>query len=499
MSRPASLPIFLEQPSGRTLQEQIYQSVRQCILDGLVCADRRLPSTRTLAADLAVSRTTVLLALEQLRAEGYLVSRQGSGVYVAPRLPEHRAPCAVPLAVQVSRPPFSIRGYLLSRVRPPDRRKPSTAACAFRLGTPALDLFPQRLWSQITRECLRAMQPAQRDYSQLAGLRTLRVAIAEQMQARGTRCDPDQVQVVAGAQRGLDLVAHLLLDPGDDAWMEDPGYPGARGALGAASVNLIPVPVDPQGMIVDASQARARLAYVTPSCQFPLGIAMSLERRHQLLEWARRSRAWIVEDDYDCDIRYDSQPLPCLHGLDPDGRVIYVGTFSKTLFPALRLGFLIVPRDLAKGFVAARLAVDLHPPVLEQMVLATFISRGHYARHLRRMQAAYAERLDALRRALDRSGLPLALRPVHAGMHAVVDVEGISAEHVHEEAAALGVETMPLSAYYHAARAPNALLIGFGAVSPAAIRAGVTKLARAIDAARRRPGQDELSRRAAVR
>jgi len=490
MSRPASLPIFLEQPSGRTLQEQIYQSVRRCILDGLVCADRRLPSTRSLAADLAVSRTTVLLALEQLRAEGYLVSRQGSGMFVAPRLPEHRAPCVMPRVERVSRPPFSARGYLLSRVRAPDRRKPSTAACAFRLGTPALDLFPQRLWSQITRECLRAMRPAQRDYSQLAGLGALRIAVAEQVQARGTRCDADQVQIVAGAQRGLGLIAHLLLDPGDDAWMEDPGYPGARGALGAASANLIPVPVDTDGMIVDERQARARLAYVTPSCQFPLGIAMSLERRSRLLEWARRSRAWIVEDDYDCDIRYQGQPLPCLHGLDPDGRVIYVGTFSKTLFPALRLGFLIVPRDLTSGFVGARLAADLHPPVLEQMVLAAFISRGHYARHLRRMQAAYAERLEALRRAIERSGLPLALRPVRAGMHAVMDVEGVSAELVHEEAAALGVETMPLSAYYLAARAPNALLVGFGAVTPAAIRAGVTRLARAIEVARRRPVQD---------
>lgn len=490
MSRPASLPIFLEQPSGRTLQEQIYQSVRRCILDGLVCADRRLPSTRSLAADLAVSRTTVLLALEQLRAEGYLVSRQGSGMFVAPRLPEHRAPCVMPRVERVSRPPFSARGYLLSRVRAPDRRKPSTAACAFRLGTPALDLFPQRLWSQITRECLRAMRPAQRDYSQLAGLGALRIAVAEQVQARGTRCDADQVQIVAGAQRGLGLIAHLLLDPGDDAWMEDPGYPGARGALGAASANLIPVPVDTDGMIVDERRARARLAYVTPSCQFPLGIAMSLERRSRLLEWARRSRAWIVEDDYDCDIRYQGQPLPCLHGLDPDGRVIYVGTFSKTLFPALRLGFLIVPRDLTSGFVGARLAADLHPPVLEQMVLAAFISRGHYARHLRRMQAAYAERLEALRRAIERSGLPLALRPVRAGMHAVMDVEGVSAELVHEEAAALGVETMPLSAYYLAARAPNALLVGFGAVTPAAIRAGVTRLARAIEVARRRPVQD---------
>jgi GntR family transcriptional regulator/MocR family aminotransferase len=298
---------------------------------------------------------------------------------------------------------------------------------------------------------------------------------------RGTRCDPDQVQVVAGAQRGLDHIARMLLDPGDVAWMEDPGYPGARGALLAAGADVWPAPVDGEGMTVGATDAR--LAYVTPSCQFPLGLAMSLERRQALLAWARRSGAWIVEDDYDCDLRHDRQPLPCLHALDPDGRVIYLGTFSKTLFPALRLGFLIVPRDLQSGFVTARLATDLHPPLLEQRVLAAFIQRGHYDRHLRRMQAVYAERLDALRRAIERCGAPLRLRPVQAGMHAVVDVDGLSAERLHAEAAAQGIESMPLSAYqFGTERRPNALLLGFGAVPPAAIRAGVTKLARTAEA-----------------
>ena len=212
---------------------------------------------------------------------------------------------------------------------------------------------------------------------------------------------------------------------------------------------------------------------------------MSVSRRLALLEWARRSQAWIVEDDYDCDIRHDRQPLPCLHALDPDGRVIYVGTFSKSLFPALRLGFLIVPRDLAPGFVTARLATDLHPPLLEQRVLAAFIERGHYGRHLRRMQSAYAERLDALRRGIERSGAPMRMRPVQAGMHAVVDLDGVSAERVHSEAAALGIESMPLSAHYlGAGRRANALLLGFGAVNPTAIRTGVSRLARVIDAAR---------------
>ncbi len=492
MPRTASLPIFLERHAGRSLQHQIYSSIRQCILDGRVRSDCRLPSTRALAAELGVSRTTTFLALEQLRAEGYVVARRGSGMFIARELPERKPPPVTRLESPVTRPPFSRRGYLLSRMQPPDRRSPATVARAFRLGTPALDLFPHRLWQRLTRECLRSLGAAQRDYSQLAGLRPLRDAIAELAQSRGTRCGADQIQVVTGAQRGLDLIFHMLLDPGDEAWMEDPGYTGARGALISSGATVVPVPVDGDGMQVDAAATRAaRLAYVTPSCQFPLGTAMSLERRQQLLRWARGSHAWIVEDDYDCDMRYESQPLPCLHSLDPDGRVIYLGTFSKTLFPALRLGFLIVPSDLQQGMITARLATDLHPPVLEQMVLAAFISRGHYARHVRRMQAAYAERLDALRRAIEKSGAPLRLRPVRAGMHAVVEVEGVSAELVHAEASARGIESMPLSAYYFGSKVDgpgvpiNALLLGFGAVPPAAIRAGVNRLARIIDTVRK--------------
>jgi GntR family transcriptional regulator/MocR family aminotransferase len=225
---------------------------------------------------------------------------------------------------------------------------------------------------------------------------------------------------------------------------------------------------------------------VTPSHQFPLGVPMSLARRHSLLAWASESLAWILEDDYDCIFRYGAQPLPCLHALDPDGRVIYAGSFSKTLFPALRLGFLIVPSDLVDGFVRARLASDIHPPLLEQMILSEFITRGHYQRHVRRMQAEYAERLDTLRAAMDRTGAPLHLRPVHSGLHAVADLDGVDADAVFTQAAARNVEVMPLSAYYYGGgERQNALLLGFGACRPAQIRASMWQLAAAIDAARR--------------
>lgn len=487
MVKTVTLPIRIEPSCGQTLQDQIYVCIRRSIVEGLISADSRLPSTRALAADLGVSRTTVLLAFEQLKAEGYIVPKPGSGIYIAKELPDRRPHLrVVSTAATVKHPLFSARGRSLAQARSADRRT-STPPRPFRLGTPAVDMFPVRLWSQIARQCVRSLSPTRLDYSRLAGLRRLREAIAEQMRSRGTSCDPEQVIVVAGAQRGIDLVFHLLLDVGDRVWIEDPGYPGAHSALISAGAKAVCVPVDQKGMIVDpTSRGSARLAYVTPSHQFPLGMPMSLARRHSLLAWASESLAWILEDDYDCTFRYDADPLPCLHALDPDGRVIYAGTFSKTLFPALRMGFLVVPSDLVDGFIRARGASDVHPPVLDQMILLEFMTRGHYQRHVRRMQQEYAERLHALRTAIDRTGAALRLRPVHSGLHAVADLDGVDAERVYMEAAARNLEVVPLSAYcYGGGQNQNGLLLGFGACRPAAIRAGMWQLAAAIDAARR--------------
>ena len=489
MVKTVTLPIRIEPSRGQTLQDQIYFCIRKSIVEGLIPADGRLPSTRALAVELGVSRTTVLLAFEQLKAEGYIVPRPGSGIYIAKELPDRRpAFRVVTSASTMKHPLLSARGRSLARTRALDRRSHSPPR-PFRVGTPAVDLFPVRLWSQIARQCVRSLSPTRLDYSRLAGLRRLREAIAEQMRSRGTSCDPEQVLVVAGAQRGIDLVFHLLLDVGDAVWVEDPGYPGAHSALVSAGGRAVCMPVDAEGMVIDRSSpdsSSVRLAYVTPSHQFPLGMPMSLARRHTLLAWASESLAWIVEDDYDCVFHYDTRPLPCLHALDPDGRVIYAGSFSKTLFPALRLGFLIIPSDIVEGFVNARIASDVHPPLLEQLILSEFITRGHYQRHVRRMQQEYAERLHALRTAIDRTGAPLRLRPVHSGLHAVADLEGADAELVCIEAEARKVEVMPLSAYcYGGGPVPNGLLLGFGACRPAAIRASMWQLAAAIEAARR--------------
>jgi GntR family transcriptional regulator/MocR family aminotransferase len=488
MAKIVPLPIRIEPASRQTLQDQIYSCIRRSIDEGLIRADARLPSTRALAMDLGVSRTTVLLAFEQLKAEGYLVPKPGSGIYIAKELPNGRLePRASHAGPRVKHPLLSARGRSLAAARTGDRRT-RQAPRAFRLGTPAVDLFPLRLWSQIARQCVRALSPKHLDYSPLTGLMRLREAIAEQVRARGTSCDPQQVLVVAGAQRGIDLVFHLLLDVGDRVWIEEPGYPGAHGALLSAGARAVCRPVDEQGMTIDerSGERDAHVAYVTPSHQFPLGVPMSLTRRHSLLAWASDSLAWILEDDYDCIFRYDAQPLPCLHALDPDGRVIYVGSFSKTLFPALRLGFLIVPSDLIDSFARARFSSDVHPPLLEQRILAEFMTRGHYARHIRRMQAEYAERLHALRAAVARTGAPLRLRPVHSGLHAVADLEGVDAERVFVEANARNIEVTPLSTYYYGTGPmQNAILLGFGACPPAAIRAGMWQLAAAIDAAKR--------------
>jgi GntR family transcriptional regulator/MocR family aminotransferase len=493
-----SLLIRIDPRAPEGLQKQIYSGIRQAILEGVLPPGARLPSSRALAIDLNVSRTTTLLAFDQLFAEGYLATKRGSGTFVAHELPDdlprsvvHRSPGGT------KHPPLSDRGQALastptaaSRILGPPR--------PFRMGVPALDLFPIRLWSQLVNRRLRSLTVPQLDYSSAAGLCELRQAIADHVQAvRGTRCGPEDIFITAGSQRALSLICDVLLDPGDQAWLEEPGFAGARSALVGAGARIVPVPVGPDGLDVEAGASlapRARLAYVTPSHQYPLGVPMSLPRRLALLKWASHARAWIVEDDYDSEFRYGSRPIPCLHGLDVDGRVIYVGSFSKTLFPALRLGFLILPPDLGDRLVAARRAADIHPPFLEQAVLADLMAGGHYERHLRRMRAAYRERLEMLVDSAKRhcKGV-LQIRPVRTGLHAVADLIDADPEDVWQEARDRGVEVMPLArCFLGRPREPRALLLGFASMPPAALDAGMAQLGAAIEAAgrpaRRRAG-----------
>jgi GntR family transcriptional regulator/MocR family aminotransferase len=490
--RPASLLVRLDSRLREGLQQQIYASIRRAILEGVVVPGTRLPSSRALAVDLGVSRTTTQLAVQQLQAEGYLTARRGSGTSVAAELPDDLVQRgAVGPASKPRHPTLSRRGAALVAT-PAGARRLEGPPRAFRLGTPAVDRFPVGLWSRLLNRRLRSVTSAQLDYGDAAGLRALREAIAEHVQtARATRCRAEQVLVVAGAQQGFELVSRLLLDPGDPVWMEEPGYPGARSALRAAGARIVPVRVDAEGLDVELGArcaGDARLVYVTPSHQYPLGVPKSLPRRLALLGWARTAQAWVIEDDYDSEFRYGARPIPCLHGLDVDGRVIYVGSFSKTLFPALRLGFVIVPPDLQERVVAARAVADQHPPTLDQAVLADFIVEGHFARHLRRMRVVYQDRLQALTAAAERCcGGVLRVRPVRTGLHALADLDGVDAVRVSREAAARGVEATPVSAYFAGrSGAVNGLVLGFGAVRPDAARRAMERLASAIDAARRR-------------
>jgi len=475
-------------PGG--LQQQVYAAVRRAILDGVLAPGMQLPSSRTLAEDLRVSRTTTVLAYEQLVAEGYLAARHGSGTFVADELPDdlpHRMPPR--RLLRTRHPQLSRRGVALAGT-PGSSRRLGGPPRPFRLGVPALDLFPVRMWSQLVTRRLRSMTLGQLDYSDPSGFRDLRQAIAEHVQAaRATSCTADQVFIVAGAQRALQMICSLLLDPGDRVWLEEPGYVGARSALMEAGAQIVPARVDAHGLDVAAAVRQApdaRLAYVTPSNQFPLGVPMSLMRRLALLKWASKAAAWIVEDDYDSEFRYSTRPFPSLHGLDGDGRVMYVGTFAKSIFPAMRLGFVIVPTDLRQQFLAARRAMDVHPPLLEQMALADFIGGGHYATHLRRTRSAYRERIDALVEAAKACcGGVLSLRPIQTGLHAVADLAGVDDQRVCEEAAERGIEVAPLGMYYLGRRTANSLVLGFASTPPETLRRGMERLADAIDAARR--------------
>ena len=492
MARTASLVtlpmIQLDPTSPQPRYRQLYDGLRAAILAGQLAPGTRLPSSRSFAAELGVARNTVVNAFEQLIAEGYIEGQVGAGTQVAQALPDDLLTASVvpSVGVTVPRPgrELSQRGVLLAATRVSVAR-PSRSMRAFRTGLPDFATFPFEIWAQIEARHWRNPPRELLGYGDPAGYRPLREAIAAYLgAARAVRCTADQVIIVAGSQQGLDIAARLLLDPGDAAWVEEPGYTGAKGALSAAGARLVPVPVGPEGLDVAAGIAAcptARLAYVSPSHQYPLGVTLSLAQRLALLDWADHAQAWILEDDYDSEYRYTSRPLAALQGLDRAERVLYIGTFSKVLFPALRLGYVVVPPDLVSPFVAARAVADRHSPSIEQAVVADFIREGHFARHIRRMRALYAERqailLDAAHQTFgDRLSIPSA----EAGMHLVAWLpDGADAATIAIRAEALGVVVQPLSAYTTTPLARQGLLLGYAAFPTEEIRAGMRQLARA--------------------
>lgn len=489
---PGPLTVHLDPRAVAPLWRQLYEGLRQAILEGRLPAGSRLPSTRQLAGELAISRTTVLNAFDQLLAEGYIEGRVGSGSYVARALPDDVLSIPWPIestARPTQTPPLlSRRGAKLVGSSTGVFQARGRILRPFLPWTPAVDAFPRKLWASLVRHRLERTSSGLLVRGDPAGYRPLREAIATYLgQARAVRCEPDQVIVVAGMQQAFDLTARVLLDPGDMAWMEDPGYRGADAAFSSSGAQILPIPVDEDGIDISLAMGgreTARLVYVTPSHQYPLGVTMSLTRRLELLDWASKIGAWVVEDDYDSEYRYVGRPLAALQGLDRHGCVLYLGTFDKVLFPAVCLGYIVAPPDLVDAFVAARSLASQHPPSIDQAVVADFMTQGHFGRHIRRMRLLYAERQAALVEAASEhlAGL-LEVSPSDAGMHLIGWLpQGVNDRSVSAEAATAGLEAPALSPYSRHPLSRGGLLLGYTAFTPDQIRKAVRALSLILEA-----------------
>jgi GntR family transcriptional regulator/MocR family aminotransferase len=477
--------LAIDRASEQPLSRQIHAGIAKAILEGRLEPRAPLPSSRQLSVDLGVARNTVNSAYDQLVAEGYVECFVGSGTRVASALPaeialaKHHTQRRRAMARHL--PHLSRRGSRLTdeteaadRV---ERRGPA-------IGHPALEHFPFKIWSRLMAQQIRSLRSKQFGYTGSLGYGPLRRLIAEHVvRTRGISVESDHVIIMAGAQQALDVAARVLLDAGDRVLFEDPGYIGARMAFLAAEVTICPVPVDAEGMNIErARDPRARAAYVTPAHQFPLGMKMSLARRLAMLEWAEASNAWIFEDDYDGDHRYAGKPLSALASLDSSGRVVYIGTFSKVLFPGLRLGFMVVPPRIAQRVGSARGFVDRQCPILEQATLAAFIEQGYFARHIRRMRSVYAERRGALIRALQKhGGDALEVDAPETGMHVIAWLpEGASDVRIADAVGGGALTVLPLSGYCVRQLPRPGLVVGFSQSATSEIEPSARNVATVI-------------------
>jgi len=475
------LPVIaVDRRAPQSLHRQIYAALRAAIVDGRLRPGQRIPSTRVLASEIGVSRLTVLNAYAQLLAEGYLQSRVGAGTVVSDALPEQLASHLGTKVPPVRSGPRAVANRCSGLPRREDF--PWLAHHGpFRVGEVAFDQFPIQIWSALVARRSRSTSLQSAHYGDLLGHKGLRQAIADYLKiARSVRCEPEQVLIVNGSQQALDLTVRVLLNSGDSVWIEDPSYRLARDVFTLNGGRLVPLPVDREGLDVAAgirACPKARAAFVTPSHQFPMGVTMSASRRMQLLEWAQNSGAWIIEDDYDSEYRYESQPIGALQGLDTNSRVIYIGTFSKVLFPALRLGYLIVPPDLVDRFLIMRRVMDLGQPTSIQEVLAEFIGEGHFARHIRRMREHYGELRHCLAYNLH-AAFGHILQPLgdQAGMHLTVRLpEGYQDETISRMGLRHNLSLWPLSRLYMG-QPHHGLILGFGGCSVRGIPPAVRQL-----------------------
>ncbi len=463
----------------RDLAGEIYRQLRAAVLDGRLRGGEPLPPTRELATRLSVSRTTVGVAYDRLIGEGFATARMGSGTFVSRYLaPEcgRRKPRGGAL-----RPQRIWDGVPL----PMELRRP--AEFDFRPGIPDSSLFPYETWRRLLTREFRPISVGGGTYGDPAGHPGLRAAIARHVGiSRGVHADADDVVVTNGTQQAIDLVARVLVAPGERVAVEDPGYGPPRRLLASLGLRVEGVPVDGEGLVVDAIPPETRLVYVSPSHQFPLGLSMSLRRRIGLLEWANQTGGAIIEDDYDCEFRFGGRPIEPLHMLDAHGRVIYVGSFSKSMLPTLRLGFLVAPVSLRRALKAAKYLADWHSPVATQAAMAQFLASGRFARHIRRMRTAYEARHRLIVHILKRSFADvMEMVPSSVGLHLAalaLEVSPDRISYILERATAAGVECYPLSMFAVGGDVRSGVVLGYGAIASGQIDQGLMRLRKAFDA-----------------
>ncbi|MBW9334882.1 PLP-dependent aminotransferase family protein [Herbaspirillum sp. RU 5E] len=467
------------------VNRQIYQLIREAILAHTLPAGMQLPSSRDLALELGTSRNTVTYAYEQLLAEGYLESRTGAGTFVADTAPD-QIPEAVerkePLTDPSGKSELSARGALLTRQAGVGERQWG----AFMPGVPDVTCVPHKIWGRLQNKHWRRSNSDLLTYGPGAGYAGLREQIAEYLRvARSVNCTPSQVLITTGIHQSIDIVVKLLGEHGDTAWVEDPCYWGTRSVLNSLGIQSVPIAVDQEGMRMRLANLRRppRFICTTPSHQYPLGMVMSLSRRRMLLEYAATHKVWIIEDDYDSEFRYGGRPLASLQGMDTQDRVLYMGTFSKIMFPGLRIGFLVVPESLAKAFATGIAELYRNGQVFLQATLADFMAEGHFASHIRKMRVLYAERLRLLQQSINRHfGEKMTITGGEAGLHLVLGLpQECDDVLICEEALAAGIVVRPLSRYYmHARGARRGLLLGYASVPNEEIARAFDKLAAVI-------------------
>jgi GntR family transcriptional regulator / MocR family aminotransferase len=472
-----------ERPRQQTLANWLYSELRAAILGGQLKTGTRLPASREFARRYGLSRGTVVRVFERLHDEGYLSSRVGLGTWVdasmvnaaSTRRSGVKSPSYIRRVISNYQQPKSSVGWVKFNGTQP-----------FGMSYPALTEFPATIWGKIAARRARVVRSWLKEEDDGRGYRPLREAIAHYLGAsRGVRCTPHEVVIVSGVQQALDLLARLLLAPGDRVWMEDPGYFGASIAFQRAGAQIIPVPVDEKGLSVSAGIKmcpQARGVFLTPAHQFPLGVSMPLSRRMEVLEWASRTGAFVIEDDYDSEYRFSGPSIPAMQGIDRADSVIFIGTFTKLLFPSVRLGYVVLPSTLVDTFVSFRRGSDLRALGLDQAVLCDFIVSGHFGRHLRRMRDLYATRLEALKAGGRQylTGL-LEISDAKAGLYTAAFLRnGMTSRQAEAAATAHNVETRALDRFTLQRPDPRGLLLGFAAFDEKIIQQGLMRLAKAL-------------------